>query len=37
VEGAHDLWQVERGKIVFTARTERGEAVLTSAAAEVAA
>jgi acyl dehydratase len=32
-----DMWQVERGKIVFTARTERGEAVLTSAAAEVAA
>jgi acyl dehydratase len=32
-----DMWQVEPGKIVFTARTERGEAVLTSAAAEVAA
>ena len=31
-----DMWQVEKGKIVFTAKTERGEAVLTSAAAEVA-
>ena len=32
-----DMWQVEPGKIVLTAKTERGEAVLTSAAAEVAA
>jgi acyl dehydratase len=32
-----DMWQVEPGKIVLTARTERGEAVLTAAAAEVAA
>ena len=32
-----DMWQVEPGKIVFTARTERGEAVLSSAAAEVVA
>jgi len=31
-----DMWQVERGKIVFTAKTERGEAVLTGAGAEVA-
>jgi acyl dehydratase len=31
-----DMWQVAPGKIVFTARTERGEAVLSSAAAEVA-
>ena len=32
-----DMWQVEPGKIVLTAKTERGEAVLTSAAADVAA
>jgi len=31
-----DMWQVGPGKIVLTAKTERGEAVLTSAAAEVA-
>ena len=31
-----DMWQVAPGTIVFTARTERGEAVLTSAGAEVA-
>jgi len=30
-----DMWEVEKGKIVFTARTERGEA-LSSAAATVA-
>jgi acyl dehydratase len=32
-----DMWQVEPGKIVLTAKTERGEAVLTGAAAEVVA
>ena len=32
-----DRWQVEPGKIVLTAKTERGEAVLTGAAAEMAA
>ncbi len=32
-----DMWEVEPGKIVLTAKTERGEAVLSSAAAEVAA
>jgi acyl dehydratase len=32
-----DMWQVAPGQVVFTARTERGEAVLTAAAAEVAA
>jgi acyl dehydratase len=32
-----DMWQVEPGKIVLTAKTERGEAVLSNAAAEVAA
>lgn len=32
-----DMWQTEPGKIVVTARTERGENVLTSALAEVAA
>jgi acyl dehydratase len=32
-----DMWQVGPGQIVLTARTERGEAVLSSAAAEVAA
>jgi acyl dehydratase len=32
-----DMWQVGPGRIVLTARTERGEAVLSSAAAEVAA
>jgi acyl dehydratase len=32
-----DMWQVAPGQIVLTARTERGEAVLSSAAAEVAA
>ena len=30
-----DMWQVAPGKIVLTARTERGEAVLSAAAAEV--
>jgi len=30
-----DMWQLAPGKIVLTARTERGEAVLSSAAAEV--
>jgi acyl dehydratase len=30
-----DMWEVEKGKIVFTARTERGEA-LSSAAATIA-
>ena len=32
-----DMWQVEPGKIVLTAKTERGQAVLTGAAAEIAA
>lgn len=32
-----DMWQIEPGKIVVTAKTERGENVLTSALAEVAA
>jgi acyl dehydratase len=32
-----DMWQVGPGKLVVSARTERGEAVLSSAAAEVAA
>ena len=32
-----DMWQVGPGQIVVTAKTERGEAVLSSAAAEVAA
>jgi len=32
-----DMWQVGPGQIVLTAKTERGEAVLSSAAAEVAA
>jgi len=32
-----DMWEVGKGKIVVSARTERGEAVLSSAAAEVAA
>ena len=32
-----DMWQVAPGKIVLTAKTERGQAVLTGAAAEVAA
>ena len=31
-----DMWQISPGKIVLTAKTERGEAVLTGAAAEVA-
>ena len=31
-----DMWQIAPGKVVLTARTERGEAVLSSAAAEVA-
>src|SRR5580765_6113581 len=31
-----DMWQVAPGKIVLTAKTERGEAVLSGAAAEVA-
>jgi len=30
-----DMWQIAPGKIVLTAKTERGEAVLSSAAAEV--
>jgi acyl dehydratase len=32
-----DMWQVEPGRIVLTAKTERGEAVLSGAAAEVLA
>ena len=32
-----DMWQVERGKVALTAKTERGEAVLSGAAAEIAA
>jgi acyl dehydratase len=32
-----DMWQVEPGKVVLTAKTERGEAVLSGAAAEIAA
>jgi acyl dehydratase len=32
-----DMWQVSPGKIVLTAKTERGQAVLTGASAEVAA
>ena len=32
-----DMWQIEPGKIVLTAKTERGEAVLTAAGAEVSA
>src|SRR5215468_4534075 len=32
-----DMWQVEPRKIVLTAKTERGEAVLTGAAAEITA
>jgi len=32
-----DMWQVAPGKIVLTAKTERGQAVLSAAAAEVAA
>jgi acyl dehydratase len=32
-----DMWQVERGKVVLMAKTERGEPVLTGAAAEVTA
>jgi acyl dehydratase len=32
-----DMWQVSPGKIVLTAKTERGQAVLTGAAAEVVA
>jgi acyl dehydratase len=32
-----DMWQVAPGQIIVTAKTERGEAVLSSAAAEVAA
>jgi len=31
-----DMWEVSPGRIVLTAKTERGEAVLTGAAAEVA-
>jgi len=31
-----DMWQIAPGKIVLTAKTERGDAVLSSAAAEVA-
>jgi 3-hydroxyacyl-CoA dehydrogenase/3a,7a,12a-trihydroxy-5b-cholest-24-enoyl-CoA hydratase len=31
-----DMWQIAPGKIVLTAKTERGEAVLSGAAAEVA-
>ena len=30
-----DMWQIEPGKVVLTAKTERGEAVLSNAAAEV--
>src|SRR5262245_65171764 len=29
-----DMWQVSPGKIVLTAKTERGQAVLTGASAE---
>jgi len=32
-----DMWQVSPGKIVLTAKTERGQAVLTGSAAEVVA
>jgi acyl dehydratase len=32
-----DMWQVAPGKIVLTAKTERGQAVLTNASADVAA
>jgi acyl dehydratase len=32
-----DMWQIEPGKIVLTAKTERGEAVLTASGAEVSA
>jgi acyl dehydratase len=32
-----DMWQVGPGQIILSAKTERGEAVLSSAAAEVAA
>jgi len=32
-----DMWQVEPNKIVLTAKTERGQAVLTGAAAEITA
>jgi len=32
-----DMWQMAPGKIVLTAKTERGQAVLTGAAAEVVA
>ena len=32
-----DMWEVSPGRVVLTAKTERGEAVLTGAAAEVAA
>jgi acyl dehydratase len=32
-----DMWQMSPGKIVLTAKTERGQAVLTGASAEVAA
>jgi len=32
-----DMWQVEPGKVVLTAKTERGQAVLTGAAAEIVA
>jgi multifunctional beta-oxidation protein len=32
-----DMWQVGPGQIIVSAKTERGEAVLSSAAAEVAA
>jgi acyl dehydratase len=32
-----DMWEIEPGKIVFTAKTERGENVLTAGLAEVAA
>ena len=31
-----DMWEVSPGRVVLTAKTERGEAVLTGAAAEVA-
>jgi len=32
-----DMWQVGPGQIIVSAKTERGEAVLSSAAAEVVA
>jgi acyl dehydratase len=31
-----DMWQIAPGKVVLAAKTERGEAVLASSAAEIA-